>query len=116
MTPRCPNSLASWRRDLILFGALLVLLFGLGYVTLVELVARIEDERTARVEAAAELVERVCQRDNAQDTVLAHLVRTSIAASESPLIDAAFTRTLVGLERRVECRVVVRRYIEELRE
>lgn len=48
--------------------------------------------------------------------MLAHLVRTSIAASENPLIDAAFTRTLVGLERRVECRVVVRRYIEEVRE
>lgn len=102
-----------WRRDLVLFGALLVILFGVGYATLAILIGRVEAERTERVEASAALVEQVCHRDNDQDRALAALVRVSIHASEDPRIDRVFGEVLGRLdERRRRCHELAYAYID----
>jgi len=103
-----------WRRDLVLFGALLVVLFGTGYATLVILIDRIEAERGARVETTAALVEQVCRRDNGQDRVLASLVHTTIAVSESPRVDRVFAEILGRLSDLRRCEELARAYVRSL--
>lgn len=101
----------AWRRDLVLFGALLILLFGVGFASLTLLIERIESERDARVAASGALIEQVCRRDNSQDRALAALVRTSIVASEDPRVDHVFAEVLDQLTDQRHCEEIARRYV-----
>lgn len=109
----CPQKQRhQWRRNLVLFGALLVILFGVGYATLALLIGRIETERTDRLAASAALIEQVCHRDNDHDRALAALVRVSIHASEDPRIDRVFGEVLGRLdERQRRCTDLAHAYI-----
>lgn len=74
-----------WRRDLILFGGLLVILLAVGLVI-------VGDEREARVDTAATVIALGCETDNSQDETLAALVEISLdpgAAAFGANIDAS---------------------------
>ena len=60
-----------WRRDLILFGGLLVILLAVGLVI-------VGNEREARVDTAATVIALGCETDNSQDETLAALVEISL--------------------------------------
>lgn len=104
-----------WRRDLVLFGALLIVLFGVGFATLSILIDRIEAERSARFAASAVLVRQVCERDNAQDRILAAHIRDTIEVAP-PEVDRVFAEVLQELAANGRsCGAVVDAYVRGIR-
>ena len=67
---------AAFRRDLVLFGGLLVFLVGLGFYLN-------DKQRDERIDANATIIESSCLTNNEQDEILAPLVRVSIDPGSS---------------------------------
>jgi hypothetical protein len=73
MTPveRRQEARVRWRRDLILWGSLLIMLFGVGLLML-------ERERTDREQAGSTIILHDCEINNNQDEILASLLEITL--------------------------------------